>query len=64
MEKEGRKEAQKGMMSCFGGFSRSVGVMCYLESVNGRDGGDGAEGGNAEGGREQRRNKRPHANAS
>ena len=24
------------MMSCFGGFSRSVGVMCYLESVNGR----------------------------
>ena len=31
------------MMSCFGGFSRSVGVMCYLESVNGRDGGDGTE---------------------
>ena len=52
------------MMSCFGGFSRSVGVMCYLESVNGRDGGDGAEGGNAEGGREQRRNKRPHAHAN
>ena len=52
------------MMSCFGGFSRSVGVMCYLESVNGRDGGDGAEGGNAEGRREQRRNKRPHAHAN
>ena len=24
------------MMSCFGGLTRSVGVMCYLESVNGR----------------------------
>ena len=33
------------MMSCFGGFSRSVGVMCYLESVNGRDERDGAERG-------------------
>ena len=36
---------RKGMMSCFGGFSRSVGVMCYLESVNGRDERDGAERG-------------------